>query len=72
MSKFTVEVTYRFENVEADTEEEAEALVDSVSIRNYVKHPVTGELVQPDYSVYENIVIFWRTKDKSRRASWAG
>ena len=42
---YTVTVTYVFENVEANTPEEAEALVDGISVHNFVQHPTNQWII---------------------------
>ena len=49
--KYIVEATYTFEDVEADDEEQAQALVDQC-FNFYVRHPQNNSMVNPDYSVY--------------------
>ena len=49
--KYIVEATFTFEEIEADSEEDAESLVDQC-FTFYVHHPQNNNMVNPYYSTY--------------------
>jgi hypothetical protein len=51
MTKYKVIATFVFEDVEANSPEEAQALVDGTSFHSYIKHPKKDEIVNPSYEV---------------------
>ena len=50
--KYTVEVTFIFDDVEADSEEQAQQVVDG-QFTFYVHHPDSNLMVNPDYHITE-------------------
>jgi hypothetical protein len=50
--KYIVEVTFTFDDIEADSEEQAQAIVDGC-FTSYVHHPTNNNMVNPDYSISE-------------------
>jgi hypothetical protein len=56
MTKFFVDVTFTFMDIEAESEDEARDIVDSC-FTTYVRHPVSDSNISPDVFVYEDMSI---------------
>ena len=54
MAKYKVIATFVFEDVEADSPEEAQAWVDGTSFHSYIEHPEKDDRVSPSYEVEES------------------
>ena len=57
MAKYKVIATFVFEDVEADSPEEAQAWVDGTSFHSYIEHPKKDDRVNPSYEVEEEAQV---------------
>ncbi len=70
MAKYKVIATFVFEDVEADSPEEAQAWVDGTSFHSYIEHPKKDERVNPSYEVEETPELDGAEIRKAMKRIW--